>query len=84
MFYTNCSHILVLLYFAELSCLCNFLVESVNAFFRPRFDFRTCTSDILFYQQTILHMRKRFPEEESTAITISTRFISEMIVFMCP
>jgi hypothetical protein len=30
-------HILVLLYFAELSCLCNFLVESVNVIFRPRF-----------------------------------------------
>jgi hypothetical protein len=51
--YSAPIHILVLLYFAELSCLCNFLVESVNVFFRPRFD---------FYQQTILHMRKRFPE----------------------
>jgi hypothetical protein len=60
--YSAPMHILVLLYFAELSCLCNFLVEFVNVFFRPRFDFRTCTSDILFYQQTLLQMRKRFPE----------------------
>ena len=35
--YSAPMHILVLLYFAELSCLCNFLVESVNVIFRPRF-----------------------------------------------
>jgi hypothetical protein len=44
--YSSLLHTLVLLYFTELSFLCCFRVEFVNVFFRPRFDFCTCTSDI--------------------------------------
>ena len=43
--YSSPMHTLVLLDFAELSFLCCFLVESVNVFFHPRFNFSTCTSD---------------------------------------
>jgi hypothetical protein len=45
---------LVLLYFAESSFLCRFRVESVM--------FRFLHIQHFLHQQTILHMRKHFPE----------------------
>ena len=67
--YSAPMHILVLLYFAELSCLCNFLVESSMFFF-------VLDSVFAHVHQTFCFINKRF-------CTCANAFLNKFTVRSC-